>query len=103
MKVSTLLGFRPHDAVMSMNEMMWWQAYSCCRPLEPDRLDLMEASILNCWSNNPNPNTLLRKWFRPEDDPEYAKLKDQQVKERLRKRREALKKKMAEEEAAKNG
>lgn len=86
---------------MSFNEMMWWQAYACCRPLEPNRLDIMEARLLSAWSKNSNGDALLKKWFRKEDDAEWCKQRDEATKKRLRARKKALMEKLAKEEAEK--
>ena len=62
---------------MSFNEIQWWQAYSCCRPLASDRLDIMEARICASLGGG-DPNQLKIDWFKatPENDEETRDIRD---------------------------
>ena len=60
---------------MSNNEFQWWMAYAQCRPLQPTRLDYMEAHILGAFTGS-RPSELLSDWFDPMKDPELKAEKD---------------------------
>jgi len=85
---------------MSFNEMQWWQAYACCRPLEPDRTDMLEARIVGAWCGK-DPNVLKMDWFSMENDPEWVLERDKATKERIGKKQKALNEKLAKEAAGK--
>lgn len=77
MKVSTLLGFRPNDSVMSYNEILWWEAYGSCRPLAPDRIDILEARLVAVQAGK-SPSDVVMDWFTatPENDKDMELERD---------------------------
>jgi hypothetical protein len=79
--------------------MQWWQAFHCLKPLESDRVDLMEARLLSAWCQGGKPNSLLMDWFSKENDTEWVIERDTATKERLKNKQEALNKKLAAEAA----
>lgn len=82
--------------------MQWWQAFHCLKPLESDRVDLMEARLLSAWCQGGKSNNLLMDWFSKDNDEEYVKDRDAATKKRLKKRQEELNKKLAAEAAQKS-
>lgn len=63
---------------MSFNELQWWQAYSACRPLEPKRLDILEARSMTAFSGE-SADKYVINWFDINKDPDYKKEQDKKL------------------------
>ena len=48
---------------MSFNEVQWWEAYGSCRPLAPDRIDVLEARLIGIQAGK-SPNDVMVDWFK---------------------------------------
>jgi hypothetical protein len=77
-----LLGIRGHHESMSNNELLWWQAYSAVRPLEPQRVDLMESRFVGVMASKA-PQEVVIDWFDKKHDPEWRKQRDLEWKREL--------------------
>lgn len=82
----------PTDRI-SNNEIVWWQARSCCRPLAPLRFDINERRIAS--SMGADFSSVVGWYEETIEDAEYA---EQQLKEI----REAKEKRRLKEESKKN-
>jgi hypothetical protein len=80
--VSCVMGLSPRNENMSYNEILWWRAFSCIRPLEGRRIDLLEARTISIHAGK-SPRQTLIDWFDKENDPDWRRERDLKIKKEL--------------------